>query len=505
MQMHVPLLSIIVFLPLIGSLFVLGSRNRTAMHYVALVTTLATFAFSLVPLFYFNPELAGFQLEEYFPWIPAWGISYHLGIDGLSLFLLPLTGLLSVLAVLVSWKRITVKERAYFFSFLILETGMLGVFVSLDTILFYVFWEAMLIPMFLIIGIWGSANRRYAAIKFLIYTMAGSIFMLVAMIVMAIYTKQYGGHLSFDITVWTQLKLPENIQYWLFAAFFIAFAIKVPVFPFHTWLPDAHVEAPTAGSVLLAGVLLKMGVYGILRFCFPLFPDAVRYFTPLIMILGLIGVIYAAFVAFAQTDLKKLVAYSSVSHMGLIVIGIFAANATGIKGGILQMINHGLSTGALFILVGALYERTGTRNMELMGGLARRVPVLAAFFMIVTLSSIGLPGLNGFIGEFFLLLAAFQFQWWLGALSAITMVLGAIYMLWMYQRVMFEKSRAAAEKTFGDFSLRENIVMIPVIIMFVFIGFYPSFFLDRMNKISSTLAADMNRGAISHTISAGEK
>ncbi|PKN70579.1 MAG: Fe-S-binding domain-containing protein [Deltaproteobacteria bacterium HGW-Deltaproteobacteria-10] len=505
MQIHFPLLSLIVFLPLIGSFFVLGLRNRTAMHYTALITTLATFALSLIPLIYFNPELSGFQFQESLPWIPAWGISYHLGIDGLSLFLLPLTGFLSVLAVLVSWKRITFKERAYFFSFLILETGMLGVFVSLDTILFYVFWEAMLIPMFLIIGIWGSANRRYAAVKFLIYTMAGSIFMLIAMIFMASYTKQYGGDLSFDITVWTQLNLPENIQYWLFAAFFIAFAIKVPIFPFHTWLPDAHVEAPTAGSVLLAGVLLKMGVYGILRFCFPLFPDAVRYFTPAIMFLGLIGIIYAAFVAFAQTDLKKLIAYSSVCHMGLIVIGIFAANQTGIEGGILQMVNHGLSTGALFILVGALYERTGTRNMELMGGLARRVPVLAAFFMIVTLSSIGLPGLNGFIGEFFLLLAAFRFNWWLGALSATTMVLGAIYMLWMYQRVMFEKSRAPGEKTFSDFSLRENIVMVPVIIMFLFIGLYPSFFLDRLNKISSVLVADVNRSAIVETMSSGEK
>ena len=506
MQIYVHLLSVIVFLPLIGGLIVLGLRNRTAVHFAALITTLATFAASLIPVFYFNQELAGFQFEEYLPWIPAWGISYHLGIDGLSLFLLPLTGFLSVLAVLVSWKRIAVKERAYFFSFLLLETGMLGVFVSLDTILFYIFWEAMLIPMFLIIGIWGSANRRYAAIKFLIYTMAGSIFMLIAMIFMAVYTKQYGGQLSFDITVWTQLRLPENIQYWLFTAFFIAFAVKVPIFPFHTWLPDAHVEAPTAGSVLLAGVLLKMGIYGILRFCFPLFPHAVIFFTPAILILGLIGLIYAAFVAFAQTDLKKLVAYSSVCHMALIVIGIFAANQTGIKGGILQMVNHGLSTGALFILVGALYERTGTRNMELMGGLAGRVPVLAAFFMIVTLSSIGLPGLNGFIGEFLLLLAAFKFKWWLGALSATTMILGAIYMLWMYQRVMFEKSRSTAEKSFGDFSIRENIVMIPVIIMFIFIGLYPSYFLNRLDKISATVLANISSNStITSTIAAGEK
>ncbi len=500
MQIAFPVLSLIVFLPLAGAVILLFFRNRTAVNMAALVTSIITFALTIYSTMCFDPSQTGFQLEEYLPWIQAWGISYHLGIDGLSLFLLPLTGFLSVLAVLISWKKIVIREKAYYFSFLFLECGMLGVFVALDTILFYIFWEAMLIPMFLIIGIWGGANRRYAAIKFLIYTMAGSIFMLIAIIAMAVYAGAYGSVISFDITVWLSMPIPANIQYWLFAAFFIAFAIKVPVFPFHTWLPDAHVEAPTAGSVLLAGVLLKMGVYGILRFCFPLFPDAVNYFTDAILLLGLIGIIYGAFVAFAQTDLKKLVAYSSVCHMGLIVVGIFALNHAGIKGGILQMVNHGLSTGALFILVGALYERTGTRNMEVMGGLAKKLPVLAAFFMIVTLSSIGLPGLNGFIGEFFLLLAAFKYKWWLGALAATTMILGAIYMLWMYQRVMFEKSRVTTPKVFSDFSARENMVMVPVILLLFFIGLYPSYFLDRLTGISDAVLAGINKTAITQNV-----
>jgi len=491
-----PVLSMIVFVPLAGAIILLFIRNRSALNIAALVTTIIAFALTVILTLAYDPLQNGFQFEEYLPWIKQWGISYHLGIDGLSLFLLPLTGLLSVLAVLISWKKTDKKEKSYYFSLLILECGMLGVFVALDTILFYIFWEAMLIPMFLIIGIWGGANRRYAAIKFLLYTMAGSVFMLVAIIAMAVFTGAYGNEMSFDIKVWMNVPIPVNIQKWLFAAFFIAFAVKVPIFPFHTWLPDAHVEAPTAGSVLLAGVLLKMGIYGILRFCFPLFPDAVHYFTPAILVLGLIGLIYGAFVAFAQTDLKKLVAYSSVCHMGLIVIGIFALNHTGVKGGILQMINHGLSTGALFIIVGALYERTGTRNMEVMGGLAKKVPVLAVFFMIVTLSSIGLPGLNGFIGEFFLLLAAFKYKWWLGALAVTTMILGAVYMLFMYQRVMFEKSRAPEEKAFADFSWRDNVVMIPVVALFLFIGLYPSYFLDRLERVSGSISNTIERSAL---------
>lgn len=483
----VPIISIIVFIPLVGVGALMLCRSRSAIQWAALAASMLSFLASLVPLFGFDATATGFQYVEQASWIPALGISYHLGIDGLSLFLINLTAFLTVAAVLVSWNRIESKIKLYFALFLILATGMLGVFAALDTFLFYLFWEATLIPMFLIIGIWGSANRRYAAIKFIIYTMGGSVFMLVGIIVMAFLNQSLGSGFSFDLTEWFTLTVPTTYQWWLFIAFFVAFAVKIPAFPFHTWLPDAHVEAPTAGSVILAGVLLKMGAYGILRFCFPLFPVAVAEFTPIIMALGIIGVIYGAFLAFAQTDLKKLVAYSSISHMGLIVVGVFAMNLAGIKGGIIHMVNHGLSTGALFILVGALYERKGTRDMNRMGGLASRMPVMATLFMIVLLSSIGFPGLNGFVGELLLLLGAFQFAWWIGALGATTMVLGAIYMLWMYQRVMFETEREPAEGTCHDFSPRENCVMIPIIILIFVIGLFPSWFMNRMDTSAQEL------------------
>jgi len=484
----IPLLTLIVFLPLAGALGVLATRSRQWIQVVALIATLATFVLTLLPLWQFRPEQAGFQFVENVPWIATLGISYHLGIDGLSLFLLPLTGFLSVAAVLVSWNKIHLKEKAYFISFLVLETGILGVFASLDAVLFYVFWEAMLIPMFLIIGIWGSENRRYASLKFIIYTMAGSVFLLIGLILMAFLNQKLGGGFSFDMVSWFLLKVPSHYQYGIFILFFVAFAIKVPIFPFHTWLPDAHVEAPTAGSVILAGVLLKMGVYGILRFCLPLLPEAAAYFTPAIIALGVIGVIYGAFVAFAQDDLKKLVAYSSVSHMGLIVVGVMAGNMAGMKGGIIQMVNHGLSTGALFILVGALYERKKTRDMNKLGGLAARVPVLATFFVIMTLSSLGLPGLNGFVGEFLLLLGAFRYEWWIGALSATTLILGAVYMLWMVQRVFFETDRSAGRPgAVADLSLGEKLVMIPLTLLVFFIGLYPSYLTDRVEAISRQL------------------
>jgi len=485
----IPLLTLIVFLPLAGALGVLATRSRPWTQGVVLISTLATFLLTLLPLLQFRPEQAGFQFVESVPWIATLGISYHLGIDGLSLFLLPLTGLLFVAAVLVSWNKVRLKERAYFISFLVLETGILGVFTSLDAILFYVFWEAMLIPMFLIIGIWGSENRRYASIKFIIYTMAGSLFLLVGLILMAFLSENLGGGFSFDMVSWLALNVPSHWQYGIFILFFIAFAVKVPIFPFHTWLPDAHVEAPTAGSVILAGVLLKMGVYGILRFCLPLLPEASLYFTPAIMALGVIGVIYGAFVAFAQDDLKKLVAYSSVSHMGLIVVGVMAGNLAGMKGGIIQMLNHGLSTGALFILVGALYERKKTRDMNKLGGLAARTPVLATFFVIMTLSSLGLPGLNGFVGEFLLLLGAFQYQWWIGALSATTLILGAVYMLWMVQRVFFETDRSGRSEAVADLFRPEKLVLVSFTLLVFFIGLYPSYITNRIEFTSRQLVA----------------
>jgi len=483
-----PLLSILIALPLAGSALVLALDERRARA-VALGAALLTFLATLAPLFLFRAGEPGFQFVEFHPWVGALGIAWHLGVDGLSLFLLPLTGFLSLAAVLVSWESVGQKVKAYFVSFLVLEAGMLGVFVALDAILFYVFWEAMLIPMFLIIGIWGSENRRYAALKFILYTVAGSLFLLVGFIVMAFLVQSQGGAPSFDITRWMDLRVPASHQLWLFAFFFVAFAVKVPLFPLHTWLPDAHVEAPTAGSVLLAGVLLKMGVYGILRFCFPLFPEATAFFTPAVMTLGLVGVVYGALVAFAQKDLKKLVAYSSVSHMGLIVVGVFCLNLAGLKGGIVQMLNHGLSTGALFILVGALYERKKTRDLDRLGGLAGRTPVLATFFVITMLSSVGLPGLNGFVGEFLLLLGSFRYAWWLGALAATSVVLGALYLLWMTQRVLFETDRSPERTGFGDFSLREKIIMTPIVLVMFFIGLFPAGLTDRLEPAARQIIA----------------
>ena len=484
----VPLLSVLIALPLAGSVLVLAMDERRARA-VALATALATFLATLAPLFLFREGEPGFQFVEYRPWVGSLGIAWHLGIDGLSLFLLPLTGFLSLAAVLVSWESVGRKVKAYFVSFLVLEAGMLGVFLALDAILFYVFWEAMLIPMFLIIGIWGSDNRRYAAVKFILYTVAGSLFLLVGFIVMAFLAQAQGGAPSFDLTRWTALRVPASHQRWLFACFFVAVAVKVPLFPLHTWLPDAHVEAPTAGSVLLAGVLLKMGVYGILRFCFPLFPEATAFFTPAVMALGIVGVVYGALVAFAQKDLKRLVAYSSVSHMGLIVVGVFCMNLAGLKGGIVQMLNHGLSTGALFILVGALYERKKTRDLDRLGGLAGRTPVLATFFVITMLSSVGLPGLNGFVGEFLLLLGSFRYAWWLGALAATSVVLGALYLLWMTQRVLFETDRSPERSGFGDFSLREKIVMTPIVLAMFFIGLFPAGLTDRLEPAARQIIA----------------
>lgn len=490
---ELPILSVIVFLPLAGTLIVSACRKRAHIQSASLITAFASFILTLVPVFLYRSDIPGFQFVEYAPWISTLGISYHVGIDGLSLFLLPLTSFLTIMAILVSWNRIATKENLYYGLFLILETSMLGVFVAIDTVLFYVFWEAMLIPMFLIIGIWGGTNRRYASIKFLIYTMVGSVFMLVALIVMAILNQNAGAGLSFDLTSWLLLNIPHRFQGWLFLAFFVAFAIKVPLFPFHTWLPDAHVEAPTAGSVVLAGILLKMGVYGMLRFCYPLFPAAIQMFTPWIIGLGMIGVIYGAFLAFAQTDMKKLIAYSSISHMGLIIVGIFALNMAGVTGGIIQMVNHGLSTGALFILVGALYERKGTRDLDKLGGLAGRVPVLATFFMIILLSSIGLPGLNGFVGEILLLLGAFEFTWWVGALGATTVIMSAVYMLRMYQRAMFETERSQSETPISDFSLREKFIMTPIVLLVFFIGIFPSFFLDRIDASAGRLLSQLHK------------
>jgi NADH-quinone oxidoreductase subunit M len=479
--MTFPILTIITFLPLFGALglFFIKQDKSELIRVVTLVTAVIVFLVSL-PLYFGFESQARMQFEEFAPWIPALGVGYHVGIDGISLFMVLLTTFLTPIVILASWKAITKNVKGYMVSMLILETGILGVFVSLDLFLFYVFWEAMLIPMYFIIGVWGAENRIYAAVKFFIYTMVGSLLMLVAILVIYFYHGGLTGNYTFDLLKLQQINFPLGYQTWLFLAFGLSFAIKVPIFPFHTWLPDAHVEAPTGGSVILAGVLLKLGTYGFLRFCLPLFPNAVAQFTSWIFILGVVGIIYGALVAMVQPDLKKMVAYSSVSHLGFVMLGIFALNNQGIQGGLIQMVNHGLSTGALFLIVGMIYERRHTRLIKDFGGLAKQIPIFTTFFMIVMLSSIGLPGLNGFIGEFLILLGTFLRSKFFGILAAIGVILAAVYMLWMFQRVMFGKLDKKENQSLLDLSAREIAVLVPIIVFIVLIGVYPNAFLKKM-------------------------
>jgi NADH-quinone oxidoreductase subunit M len=480
------ILSWITYLPAAaaGVLLLFPRESPRALKRFAFASSLVVFLLALYPVYHMDPGQPGMQFEESVPWIRAGGynISHHLGIDGISLFLVALTAFLTPLALLASWNSITRRLKPFLICMLVLETGMIGVFCALDLVLFYVFWEVMLIPMYFLIGIWGGERRVYAAVKFILYTMVGSLLMLVAII----YLSQANGGTTFDLQAIYQnltsgaLQLTHREEMWLFLAFLLAFAIKVPMFPLHTWLPDAHVEAPTAGSVILAGVLLKMGTYGILRFCLPLFPTASLTAAPYLSILGLIGIVYGALVAMVQPDLKKLVAYSSVSHMGLIIVGIFAFTTQGLQGATLQMINHGLSTGALFLLVGMIYDRRHTRMIAEFGGLAHRSPALATFFMIVTLSSIGLPGLNGFVGEVLILAGAFLKNRTYAAVAATGMILGAVYMLWMYQRVFLGAVTDPANRDMGDISPREKCVLVPIVILMVWMGVYPAPFLKRM-------------------------
>jgi len=420
------------------------------------------------------------QFVEKVPWIDSLGIQYYFGIDGISVLLVLLTTLLGVLAVLSSWTAITTRVKEYYVFMLLLQTGMLGVFMALDFFLFYVFWEVMLVPMYFLIGIWGGPRKLYAAIKFFLYTLFGSVFMLVG--ILALYFHHYGvtGNYTFEIFKLYDPKIPVGLQSWLFWAFFIAFAIKVPMFPFHTWLPDAHVEAPTAGSVILAGVLLKMGTYGFVRFSLPMFPEASYRFAWIVIVLAIIGIIYGALVAMMQKDMKKLVAYSSVSHLGFVMLGIFVFNIEGITGGMLQMINHGLSTGALFLIVGLIYERRHTRMISELGGLSNVMPVYATLFAIVTLSSIGLPMLNGFIGEFLILVGAFKYKIIYACFAATGIVLGAAYMLWLYQRAMFGKCENPKNQVLKDLNFREVMTLVPIVILCFWIGIYPSPFLNFM-------------------------
>ena len=477
-QPDFPLLSLIVFLPLVGALVLLvffKETQRSAIRWWALLVSAVEFVISLWLLFGWQTK-GGMQfVDGPAAWIPELGVNYHLGVDGISLFLVLLTTLLTMLAVLASWGFVAERERSYYFWLLLLETGCLGVFLALDTVLFYAFWEAMLLPMYFLIGQWGSERRVYAALKFFLYTMAGSALMLVAIIVLYFI----GG--SFNLLVlYDGPAIPPHIQTWLFLAFALAFAIKVPLFPFHTWLPDAHVQAPVAGSVLLAGVLLKMGAYGFLRFCLPLFPEAAVSFAPLLIVLSLIGIIYGALVALSQRDIKSLVAYSSVSHLGLVVLGIFVFNEQGLMGSVLQMINHGLSTGALFLLVGMLYARRHTRLIAAFGGLWKRMPRFGFFLLIATLSSIGLPGLNGFVGEFTILVGTVRAKPLYAVFATSGIVLGAWYMLTLVRRVMHGPLEDPANQELLDLSTREVLVLVPIVILIFAIGIFPGLLLDRM-------------------------
>ena len=480
----IPILSLLIFFPLAGALVLLfiKKENLGALRVTTLIFSLIEFFISLPLFFVFDSKTAEMQFVENWWWVEAYGISYKLGIDGISLLLVLLTTFLTVLCILCSWSAITLRVKEYMIIFLFLETGMVGALVALDLILFYVFWEVMLIPMYLLIGIWGDPKRRiYAAVKFFLFTMAGSVLMLVAILILYFMNLEATGKPSFDVFDLYKLGLPAYTQYWLFAAFALAFAIKVPMFPFHTWLPDAHTEAPTAGSVILAGVLLKMGTYGFIRFAIPLFPKAAFDLMPIICILALIGIIYGALVSMMQPDLKRLVAFSSVSHLGYVMLGMFAFNMQGVEGSIYQMLNHGISTGSLFLIVGMVYERRHTRLITEFGGLSKVMPVYAVFFMIVTLSSIGLPGTNGFVGEFLILLGAFQSNVVYGVLAASGVILGAAYMLWMFQRVMFGKITKPENEKLKDLNAREIITLVPMVILIFLMGIYPKLFFSKMD------------------------
>jgi NADH-quinone oxidoreductase subunit M len=493
------ILNIITYIPLVGALVILffvNKANTRAIRTIATVTAFIDFFVSLWLWPNFKPNATGdamWQFQEKYDWIPSLGVKYHFGIDGISLLLILLTTFMGIIGIVSSYTAINHREKEYYSLLLMLQTGMIGTFCALDFFLFYVFWEVMLVPMYFVIGIWGGARKLYAAIKFFLYTLAGSVLMLLA--ILALYFFNDGGipflniaglhnEPTFSVLQFHSIGhlIPPTLQFWIFLGFFFGFAIKVPMFPFHTWLPDAHVEAPTAGSIILAAVLLKMGTYGFVRFALPILPDGTKQLIVPIVVLSIIGIIYGALVSLVQKDMKKLVAYSSVSHLGFVMIGMFALNPMGLKGSVLQMINHGISTGALFFLVGVVYERRHTRMIADYGGLAKQMPLYATMFLIAALSSMGLPALNGFIGEFTILLGVANRNIWWAVFAAVGIVLGAAYLLWLYQRVFWGPLDNPANKTIPDLNRREFALMIPLVALMIWIGIAPKPFFDVLEQ-----------------------
>lgn len=494
-----PILSILTYIPLAGALFIvffIRKENATAIKTAATVVAAIDFALSIPLWIYFDPKGSGnrlFQFVESFDWIPAIGVKYTFGIDGIALLLILLTTLTGLIAIYSSFSAITHRQKEYYVLLLLLQTGMIGTFCALDFFLFYVFWEIMLVPMYFIIGIWGGARRLYAAIKFFLYTLSGSVLMLLSILGLYFFNdggipflniKGLGNPASFSVLQYHEIGhlIPPTLQFWLFLGFFLGFAIKVPMFPFHTWLPDAHVEAPTAGSVILAAVLLKMGTYGFVRFALPILPDATKQLVVPIVVLSIIGIVYGALVSLVQRDMKKLVAYSSVSHLGFVMLGMFALNPMGLRGSVLQMINHGISTGALFLLVGIVYERRHTRMIAEYGGLAKQMPKYATLFLIAALSSMGLPALNGFIGEFTILLGAANRSMVWAAFAALGIVLGAAYLLWLYQRVFWGPLDNPANQKLLDVNGRELATLLPLVACMIWIGVAPGIFFDTIKE-----------------------
>lgn len=482
-----PLLSVLIFFPVLGGISLLFvERKVETVRLVALVVSLFELLFVLPIFFLFDKGTHLMQFREQHDWITALNINYALGIDGISVLFVLLTALITVLCVLVSWESIQDKAKEFYIALLVLEGAMMGVFCALDFFLFYVFWEAMLIPMFLIIGVWGGPNRLYATIKFFLYTLGGSLLMLVGIILLYL-----AGGRTFDVLALAGQAYPFKLQLLVFWLFFAAFAVKVPMWPVHTWLPDAHTEAPTAGSVILAGVLIKMGAYGFLRFSLPILPQATMAMLTPMLVLSVIAIVYGALICLAQTDLKRLVAYSSVSHMGFVTLGLFALNQQGLEGSILQMINHGLVTGALFLAIGIVYERTHTREIAAYGGLATTMPIFAGFFMVFTLAAVGLPGTNGFIGEWLILLGAFRSQPVYAVIAATGLILGAWYMLWLYQRIFFNEVGEQV-KSLSPLNTREIVTLAPLVLLIFWIGIYPDALLDFLRVSVSHLVEQVH-------------